>query len=385
MPYIDGNYFPDLVPEQEASDLNQASVKATQPSDTSDVPRYQTWPERAVRGAIQALALPGDVLSGKVQPNSPQEIERAVDLAGLMVGGPAPVASKMADGTLGSFAGVRSLKIDREALADAQLMEKQGVHADDIWNQTGFMKDPSDNRWKYEISNQNDKLNPEFFNKEPYVSQPLADGQVPYSPNEGKITGKLLELLDAPNLYEAYPHLKNIDVVLDKDIPYFGSYSLDNKQLTLNPDKLPTEAAMQDVITHEIDHAIQDHEGFTGGSNPMYEERKAIESVYNKLQEVKTSDSNDPRVTELRNLYKDMVSPFGKYNSPFKQSSNIGEYMYSRQPGEINANLSMARRLLTDEQRRSMSPQQMQKWLTDTNTRDAISGRQYRQPFYYPE
>src|SRR6185369_6907776 len=50
-----------------------------------------------------AFGLAHDVYGGKIDPMSDQGIERAFDLAGMMVAGPAPVAAKMADGTLGSF------------------------------------------------------------------------------------------------------------------------------------------------------------------------------------------------------------------------------------------------------------------------------------------
>ena len=47
--------------------------------------RYQTWPERLVRGAASALGsavtLPGDVLYGKVDPKSDEALQRSLELA----------------------------------------------------------------------------------------------------------------------------------------------------------------------------------------------------------------------------------------------------------------------------------------------------------------
>src|SRR5882672_7761781 len=132
--------------------------------------RFQTWPERLARSAF---TLPGDVLSGKVQPGSTQEIERAADLAGLVISGPAPVAAKLADGTLGSFAGVKSTALsglpksqrNPELLTkfyDAQNMELDAMHPDDIWDKTGFFRG-ADQRWRYEISDADAKLKMESF------------------------------------------------------------------------------------------------------------------------------------------------------------------------------------------------------------------------------
>lgn len=49
--------------------------------------RYQTWPERAIRGlvgsAVSAATLPGDVYRGRVDPLSDEAIRRSADLASL--------------------------------------------------------------------------------------------------------------------------------------------------------------------------------------------------------------------------------------------------------------------------------------------------------------
>src|SRR5690606_23538522 len=147
------------------------------------------------RGAIDAFALPGDVYSGKVQPGSPQEIERAMDLAGLMVFGPAPVASKMAEGTLGSFVGVKSKTFPHDKLKIAQKMESEGATPDDIWKEAQMFKDKSDGRWKAEIGDNNAKL----------VDRDCVSGD----------TGKITEFYDHPELYKAYHFLKDVNFTVD--------------------------------------------------------------------------------------------------------------------------------------------------------------------------
>src|SRR6266403_4953158 len=95
--------------------------------------------------AKKALDLPNtptwamDETTGEFH-TSPQAIEKAADLAGLMTFGPAPVASKMAEGTLGSFAGVRSKGFERSKLGQAQVMEANAAHPDDIWGKTGWFR-----------------------------------------------------------------------------------------------------------------------------------------------------------------------------------------------------------------------------------------------------
>lgn len=319
--------------------------------------RYQTWPERMVRGAISAMALPGDVLSGKVQPGSAQEIERAMDLAGLMVMGPAPVASKMAEGTLGSFAGVKSKALPKEKLYEAQNMETSGASADDIWEKTGFYKDKSDGRWKYEINDQGARLVEKDW--------------------RGIETGDLKDFYDHPELFKAYPELKDVNFVSDTNYAGIGSYNESTNTLKINPQG-HSDKVILDVIQHELQHKIQSIEGFSYGSSPAYELRKALTTVEEKTKEFTKAGESSQQKAMLA-LYHDILVSENK--GPAEKFSN---YMYSRKPGEIEANLSMARRELSDEQRKFMSPEQMLDWFIETNTDNTMTGQPYRRPFKYP-
>ena len=46
-----------------------------------------TWPAQMVKSAVSAMALPGDVYAGRVDPNSDEAIGRSADLAGLLTFG----------------------------------------------------------------------------------------------------------------------------------------------------------------------------------------------------------------------------------------------------------------------------------------------------------
>src|SRR6266852_2434357 len=104
----------------------------------------------SIKGALKIFSFPGDVKSGEVNPMSEEGIQKTADLAMTMVGAPAPVAAKLADGTLGSFAGVKSAGI-KEKMADlghAQVLESNAAHPDEIFQKTGFFRG-ADNRWRY--------------------------------------------------------------------------------------------------------------------------------------------------------------------------------------------------------------------------------------------
>lgn len=235
---------------------------------------------KKIENTLNTMSTPGDVLAGKIEPGSVQEMEKATQLAGLMVTGPAPVAASMADGTLGSFAGVKSKTLNRQALYDAQNMEMDNVHPDDIWSKTGFAKG-IDNRWRYEIPDQSAVLLPDkFYPQDESIALPQSKSNFfgESKPN------KLPEILDHPELYEAYPDLKNVKVApMPQDIKSMGMYSTKDNTIYVSP--LHPET-MRSTILHEVQHIIQDKEGFSyGGSPSMFKdegEQKAYE-MYRRL------------------------------------------------------------------------------------------------------
>lgn len=231
--------------------------------------RYQTWPEKLVRSALTAA---GDAYSGKLPMwaqnedgtvnTSPMAIERANDLGTFAVLGPAPVAAKLADGTLGSFAGVTSKTLNKNRLSAAQEFETNGMHPDDVYTQTGMFRG-ADNRWRYEISDHGATVNEAMFNK-------LDNGNLAL-----KRPAKLSEIYDHPELYKAYPHLKDIEVGrLAIDNPNLGEMGKDVMSLSMMP---PDQ--LKSTIAHELQHAIQDYEGFARGGSPSAEKLNYHETI----------------------------------------------------------------------------------------------------------
>lgn len=255
------------------------------------------------QGIVNAMALPGDVLSGKVQPGSIQEIERAADLAGLMVGGPAPVAKSMADGTLGSFAGVGSKTLNKAKLYEATEMHLNGAHPDDIWTQTGFAQG-ADGKWRYEIPDTSAKLKTENFNtNDPRYNVPDPKSPSGWSIAEGDGSGPTISpknplrdadmkkmstfqqiehlatadthqplsaLYDHPELYEAYPFLKNVKV---EEFPHQWNVPDTTWGMAIGKDSIMVKPlapdVMKSVLAHEVQHMIQKHEGFARGGSPQ--------------------------------------------------------------------------------------------------------------------
>lgn len=139
------------------------------------------------------------------------------------------------------FAGVKARTAALDMLDKAKKLLKSNASFSKIWKDTGWFKG-SDGEWRFEVPDDDLYFNPKFAR---------ANKDTP-----------LEHVLDHPPLFEAYPHLKAVKLnrtgKLPKGDAYYNAY--DNKIGThLNP----TE---EDLI-HEIQHAIQEFEGFARGGS----------------------------------------------------------------------------------------------------------------------
>lgn len=80
--------------------------------------------------------------------------------------------------------------------------------------------------------------------------------------------GKLGDVVDAPELFKAYPQLKDVELDTDSmtgDKPSNGSYNPNTNTITIHASELKY---LNSILNHEIQHAIQQIEGFAKGGNP---------------------------------------------------------------------------------------------------------------------
>lgn len=225
--------------------------------------------------AVGGVTLPGDVAQGKVDPLSTEGIQRSTNLAGLLTS-PALEGTPAAADTAGIFAGAKSQTADLNALKQAQLMDAVGADKTEIWDKTGWFTG-ADGKWRYEIPDNQAELTP----------------RAQYSLGAVKNTmGNSPQVINHPDLYAAYPELKNLStgVDLNNQIIYHpnggvsapqasGSYimggihdpeELGRQQLEINATNLDLNKKGNpvDIGVHELQHAVQDIEGFSPGANP---------------------------------------------------------------------------------------------------------------------
>lgn len=162
-----------------------------------------------------------------------------------------------------------SAKLTRQVLTNlglAQRQEKLGRTSSFIHNLTGWERG-ADGRWRYKIN----------FGKLTLTLESLA--AMPKNLDGNPVT-TLGEIYDAPELFTAYPQLREVEVVFDKKTPpgnggYDGSIRLSYDQVA----KEYRGTSLMSVLVHEIQHVVQDIEGFAQGGNPsMFDESEVHRS-----------------------------------------------------------------------------------------------------------
>ena len=195
---------------------------------------------------------------------------------------------------LAIFGGVLAKSADLGALAKAKKLETGGANRDEIWKETGWANDKGD--WKFEISDYLDFDNGKGADINPSSFQMIKDF--------GGTTQE--NFMGHPELYDAYPSLKDRPI---RSISGSGGQYNTGTDVVSVGDKLlsPTSGGelsnTQSVNLHELQHAIQQREGFVGGGSPEeFAPRKAyIKQTHKKIDAIK---KENPALARAYNDYK---------------------------------------------------------------------------------
>lgn len=219
----------------------------------------------------------------------------------------APLDGGEIEGTFQQFAGESAQTADKPALAKAEEMIANGVSAEEVAKQTGWMVG-LDGRWRFEISDKNMEFNNPFYSmddqaKEDYLkfieAQYASTRQlvglskqekddlisstaqntfgalfdyIKSKSKSGKVT--LSKLIDHKKLFDAYPQLKDLEVISENSFGFKGYFRI-GRYVNESLISLSPAYAYEDVLStlaHEIQHAIQTIEGFDpGGSREFIE------------------------------------------------------------------------------------------------------------------
>ncbi|GAC1457728.1 MAG: hypothetical protein NVSMB70_01730 [Chamaesiphon sp.] len=293
------------------------------------------------------------------------------------------------------------LRVDKHILQMAQEMDRQNVNPREIWKQTGFFKS-AEGRWKKEVSDHDAafkgieeaaKAHPALADKVDGIDRIiemkglLDKGQ---TPDEVRRYLRTTYGVDAPP--EVIENLRNVTLEdlhekrssvfdtwgtthgaktakmlhhpgLEKEMPAagrvvmdlrsgremnggYGDFSPSTKEIRLSRDDprsprgSPRSAEDQrSTALHELQHWIQNREGWNGGSNPEWEARKA---------------ASEGHGIDADEAYR----------------------RYMNNAGELEARLTQARRNLTPEQRLQIFP--MNEFTDTPYTPFTMGGVRYR-------
>ena len=157
-------------------------------------------------------------------------------------------------------AGIGTRTADSAALRRAEALEKSGTDNETIRQETGWYRG-MDGQWRFEIDDSKIKLRYEA----------TAENGRETIPNYTTLGN----LIDAPELFAAYPDMRNMDVVFqDLNDGAYGAYNRQFDSIDLSRKLKSSQYDLLDTLTHEIQHAVQNREGFTRGTNPTYWNRK---------------------------------------------------------------------------------------------------------------
>lgn len=318
-----------------------------------------------------------------------------------------------ASGFLGTFAGVGAKTADLAKLKVAKELEAAGWGKSVIWEKTGWFRSP-DSKWRFEISDEGAKLNVQkALEKERakwdqarhalsdavgirmimdkkglpadeavkvfenvYKRKPSggADLIADFSTGIGEIQHNLKalginppktgmwnskEVLEHPELYKAYPELAKRKLGVDElPMNVRGQFDPRMKEVTVSPEAVK-EGSARSTALHEIQHAIQDIEGFATGGAPTKTTPQVVKSLAENIKTTQEALAEAKRFNypkkEVEQLEKELKSQ--KEELEFLRASLKNQLdAYMRLAGEAEARTVQARAVMDAEDRAIFAP-----------------------------
>ena len=291
-----------------------------------------------------------------------------------------------------SYAGRNANGANLESLREAQEMLSAGADMESIRKATGWHQF-ADGKWRFEIDDSRMQLRTDAADIPNYTT--------------------LGELVDAPELFEAYPDMADLSVTLHTlEDGQNGGYSRKFDSIELSRDLKNRPEALLNSLIHEVQHAIQNREEFASGANPAYwnrrmengfdsrtaEERREGARLQEQYEQIRESDPQfvaameeldamapkvprgkvdlntweqiepdppewvryDERRDQLEEQYGDRVWDWYSLRDSIDRNARNGGRMptdlYRDTAGEIEARDAAKRRELTAQERRGTSP-----------------------------
>lgn len=199
-----------------------------------------------------------------------------------------------------SFGGENAANVDREALTRAKAMQESGEPMTKIFRETGWYVG-ADGKWRFEIDDSGMRYHrggdarfrrdhPEYARfrelERKFIDCTITDAEITEMAELRSIWGSepkrlaervargnawLSDVLEHDTLYEQYPRLRRVKVRFGDTDDAGAWWDREQNEIVVSERYRQADPAFLELkLLHEIQHAIQDIEGFAGGSNPEY-------------------------------------------------------------------------------------------------------------------
>ena len=191
-----------------------------------------------------------------------------------------------------------------QGLNRAKQMQKTGTDNENIRQNTGWFQDRNGD-WKFEISDKNMKIKDNIQLKE-------------------NTNYKLGDIIEHNTLFTMYPNFKNIDINF-KDLKNVnGFYDKKQKSITINNKIINSGINLEKTIIHELQHSIQNEEGFENGTTSRLSRKR----YYENLGEIEASDTAQRFLKEKYENSSNSTAPESSKANP--KHKNYDRYMQKR-------------------------------------------------------
>ncbi len=330
MDYLKDVGLSGLLATQAAYEFAVGSIADSVPFASEDNKKrlakdLAAMPEAFVGGGTRSLSQLDDVAE-LAAPAAKQTIAKTVDLADRVYIDPTKTGAIAGSFSLRTPLETGNFKRARELFKKFDGSDPRNFNSTNtkVFNETGWYINPSDNQWRFEINDKPAKINFKNFQGKELLNQRQITGselfdEIQTLADNKSIDVSLTDFFKHEKLYKRYPHLKRMRFTFSADSganASLGSFTSGQNLITINPAKVDLkDKRFKEILMHEIQHSIQEYEGFIPGASSS---RIPFE-VTEKHAKTLTSELVNARITrqELLNELDDVSLGEGYNTGPF--------------------------------------------------------------------
>ena len=203
-----------------------------------------------------------------------------------------------------------------------------------IWEQTNWYVDPNDGQWRFYIDDSKSELKPfkEVFKIDPKAGLTFKELSEVSMPRENSKNVLLKDFFDHTDLYEKYPELKELNVGFysNPGSRTLGAADYKNNIIYFNLAGYENYEDLKSVVLHEIQHIVQEKEGFVPGSN-----ERSIPSELVKKQETEIGTKTKPIMDTVTKLEREEKAIKGRIAEELEDAKKPIPGLTAKQEQEI--------------------------------------------------